>query len=313
MTQHQLTIELTARTEDEGKRLDKFLSEDMQIGSRAAAQWLISSGNVYVNGKQKNKSFKLTAGDTVEFRPPSREVPELKPQEIEFKVVYEDEYLAVISKPSGLVVHPSHGHYEGTLVHGLLAHFKDLSKVDRERPGIVHRLDKGTSGLMIIAKKDDVHKTIARALKNREINRQYLALVAGDIKENGKIDMPVGRHPVDRKKMDVLPTGKEAVTNFDVIKRYGDVTLLKIKLDTGRTHQIRVHMSHIGHPVIGDLLYGGKGKTSKWLGLERQFLHSLRLEFKHPVSGENMVLEDEIPPDLKKALDMLGGKRSVRC
>lgn len=304
----ELAIELITKTEDEGKRLDKFLSEDVRLGSRAIAAWLISNEKVIVNGELRNKSFKLKSGDVIKFDLPPRKIYDLKPQEIEFKVIYEDDCLAIISKPSGLVVHPSHGHQESTLVHGLLAHFKDLSKIDYARPGIVHRLDKDTSGLMIVAKKDDIHRTITEMLKNKEISRQYLALVVGDIKENGIIDMPVGRHPSDRKKMAVLPTGKQAITNFDVLKRYGDVTLLKIKLNTGRTHQIRVHMKHIGHPVAGDPLYGAKSKISKWLCLERQFLHSSHLEFEHPSTGENMIFDDPLPSDLKKALDILEKK-----
>lgn len=301
----ELVIELIAKTEDEGKRLDKFLSEDARLGSRTIAAWLISNNKVLVNRKSRSKNFKLKDGDIIEFNPPPPKIYDLKPQKIEFKVMYEDDCLAVISKPPGLVVHPSHGHHDGTLIHGLLAHFKDLSTIDLERPGIVHRLDKDTSGLMIITKKDDIHRAIAEALKNREIKRHYLALVAGDIKENGTIDVPVGRHPVNRKKMAVLPTGKKAVTNFDVTKRYGNATLLNVKLDTGRTHQIRVHMSYIGHPVVGDPLYGGKGKVSKLLGLERQFLHSFRIEFKHPVTGQEMAFEELLPPDLEKALNIL--------
>lgn len=306
------SIKLLVDNASDGERLDRFLSEDARLGSRTVAQSLINSGDVLVNGAGRSKSYKLAAGDIVEFRLPDAKKLDLKPVKVDFKIVYEDKSLAVISKPAGLVVHPSHSYEQATLVHGLLAHFETLSTIDKDRPGIVHRLDKDTSGLMIIAKREDAHRVLSDALKNRKVDRQYNVLVLGDIKDNGTIDAPVGRSHTDRKKMAVVAEGKTAQTDFDVVKRFGEATLLTAKLHTGRTHQIRAHMNYIGHPVAGDSVYGGKGKISEWLGLERQFLHSGKLKFKHPLTDEELLFEDPIPDDLQKALKILEKRLVVK-
>lgn len=298
-------IEVVVEESSDGVRLDRFLSEDARLGSRVVAQNLITAHEVHVNGLFRPKSHKLSTGDIVEFSLPQPKKLNIEPREVDFKIVYEDDFLAVISKPAGLVVHPSHSYEEATLVHGLLAHFKVLSQSESDRPGIVHRLDKDTSGLMIVAKNEDAHRGLSLALKNREVDRRYVALVLGDIMDNGQIDAPIGRSHVDRKKMAVSADGKEALTDFDVTKRFGEATLLSIKLYTGRTHQIRVHAQYIGHSVAGDQMYGGKGKISEWLGLNRQFLHSSTLKFKHPVSDEELYFEEPLPVDLQKALDIL--------
>lgn len=298
-------IKVVAGERAEGERLDKFLSEDSRLGSRAVAQGLIEQGVVFVNSEIRSKSYKVSVGDIIEFSLPEPKKIDIKPQEVEFKIVYEDEFLAVISKPAGLVVHPAHSYDEATLVHGLLAHFETLSEADGERPGIVHRLDKDTSGLMIIAKQGDAHRALSEALKQREVSRQYLSLVLGDIKDNGTVDAAIGRSQVNRKRMAVTASGKIAKTDFDVLRRFGEATFISLKLFSGRTHQIRVHMSYIGHPVVGDNMYGGMGKISSWLGLDRQFLHSARLAFKHPMTGEDLDFEEPLPGELQNALDIL--------
>lgn len=300
------TISITVDERLAGTRLDRFISENARVGSRSVAEKMIEKGFVEVNGVPKPKSHKIAANDHISFTLLPKEEVKIAPQEMEFKIFYEDKDLAVVSKPAGVVVHPSHGHTDGTLVHGLLAHFDSLSG-DGERPGIVHRLDKDTSGLMIIAKNDNSHKILSDELKARNVKRTYKALVLGDLRQGGKIDMPVGRHAKNRKKMSVTPSGREAVTYFEVEKRFVDATLVNVNLETGRTHQIRVHMNYIKHPVAGDPVYGGKGKLSEHLGLKRQFLHSIKLSFNHPVTGENLMFEDDLPEDLRSALNILGG------
>jgi len=240
---------------------------------------------------------------------PEPEVLDIAAEDIPIEIVYEDDDLAVINKPQGMVVHPAPGHYSGTLVNGLMYHLKNLSSINGIlRPGIVHRLDMNTSGLMLVAKNDKSHNFLAKCLKEHSINRIYFALVEGNIKDDsGVIDAPLGRSEKDRKKRTVTyKNSKNAVTNYWVEKRYGKYTLIKLKLETGRTHQIRVHMKHIGHPVVGDDVYGSK--TNKFL-LNGQLLHSKSIGFVHPSTGEYMEFESELPDYFQKVLKIIGGQQ----
>lgn len=296
------------QSEDNKERLDILLSKREEIPSRSFAQNLIAKELVLVNSKEVNKNYSVRTGDEVEFR--IEEVNELsaKPENIPIKVVYEDKDLIVVSKPSGMVVHPSLGHSSGTLVNAVLAHSEiTTSTGEKIRPGIVHRLDKDTSGLLLIAKNDVTHLTLSDQLKKREIKRRYIGLVAGIIKEDsGTIDAPIGRGFKNFKKMVIAGrAAREAITHFKVLRRYDKHTLLELTLGTGRTHQIRVHMAYIKHPIIGDKEYGGR-RSSQALGLERQFLHAKELEFTHPVTGEKIHIKDDLPEDLTQALKKLG-------
>lgn len=300
-------ITLKIEDNDEGKRLDSFLAHRKVVPSRSFAQNLISQGFVKIGGKPTTKNYRLKKGETVFVEIPHPKPSTVTPENIPLNIIYEDEDLIVLSKPVGLVVHPSRGHVSGTLVNALLAHTKDLSGVGGViRPGIVHRLDKNTSGLMIVAKNDRAHHVLSRALKDREIKRLYLALVHGVMEvEAGVIDAPIGRNLKTRKTMTVTERGsKRALTTFKVKERLGNYTLLQLKLETGRTHQIRVHMRYIKHPVVGDPDYGYK-KIEKNLGLTRQFLHSYRLEFVHPRTGKELSFEDELPEELMEVLKHL--------
>ncbi|HDP69406.1 MAG TPA: RluA family pseudouridine synthase [Actinobacteria bacterium] len=301
----KFNLEITIN--DEGKRLDSFLALYEAIPSRSFAQNLIQKGFVKVNDKLTSKNHRLNKGEIVSFEIPPPELSSMVPEKISLNIKYEDKDIIVISKPAGLVVHPSHGHPGGTLVNALLAHTRDLSGIGGVlRPGIIHRLDKNTSGLIIVAKNDRSHRILSDGLKNMKIKRFYLALVHGvlDI-DSGTIDAPVGRSSKARKKMSVTERrSKRAITTFKVKMRFSDYTLLEVKLETGRTHQIRVHMEYINHPVAGDPEYGYK-KNKKTLGLTRQFLHAYKLEFSHPLSGEKLVFEDELPGELRQVLSSL--------
>lgn len=293
---------------DAGTRLDVWVTHAARLTSRAAAQRLIAQGNVLVDGAPATKHHIVHARETVEVTVPPPEPSGVEPQDIPIDVRYEDEHLIVLSKPAGLVVHPAHGHADGTLVNALLAHTDDLAGIGGvERPGIVHRLDRDTSGLMLVAKNDRAHASLAAQLKNRTLVREYLALVHGaPPSDEGIIDAPIARSPRDRKKMGVVQGGRAARTRFKVEKRLGDFTLLRLKLETGRTHQIRVHLAHLGVPVVGDPVYGRKGDRAS-LGLERQFLHAAHLEFDHPATGERMSFDDELPGELQAVLEGLKG------
>ncbi|RJQ54135.1 MAG: RluA family pseudouridine synthase [Actinobacteria bacterium] len=293
----------TVSVGEEGQRLDRLLAGRPDVASRSAAQRLISEGHVAVNNDPCAKRDVVRAGDVVSYHiPPPREV-QLLPQPMELVVRHEDPDLIVISKPAGVVVHPSHGHDAGTIVNALLHICKDLSGVGGERrPGIVHRLDKDTSGLMLAAKNDEAHLALSRQLKRREIKRTYIALVWGTPKhEEGIIDAPIGRSARDRKRMAVVERGRHARTRFRVVERLGPFSLLELSLETGRTHQIRVHLAHIGHAIVGDRQYGPPKKAGE-LGLGRQFLHAARLELAHPRTGDRLTIEDPLPPDLEAAL-----------
>ena len=303
----------TVEKEDAGKRLDAFLAEKTEL-SRSAAARLAESGAVTVCGIKREKKHPLKEGDVIELEIPEAEEYEATPENIPLDVVYEDNDIIVINKPSGMVVHPAPGNYTGTLVNALLYHCRDsLSGIGGVmRPGIVHRIDKDTSGLLVVAKNDFAHKALSEELSYHGIEREYHALVKGGFKtESGTVDLPLGRHPVDRKKMAVLkndPTAREAVTHYEVIASYGQVTYLRLKLETGRTHQIRVHMSHLGHALIGDEVYGSNKipfeKQHASL-LDGQILHAKRLSLTHPKTGERMTFECELPDNFKKLIEIL--------
>ncbi|MDI6821703.1 MAG: RluA family pseudouridine synthase [Actinomycetota bacterium] len=297
---------IVVKASDVGQRLDAFLAKRRKIPSRSFAQNLISQGLVQVNGKIMTKHHRLKKGETISLTIPSPEEPKILPELIPLNIIYEDEDIIVLSKPAGMVVHPAYGHTTGTLVNALLAHTKDLSGIGGvKRPGIVHRLDKDTSGLMVVAKNDMAHLSLAKQVKKRKLRRIYLALVHGtfDI-DSGTIEAPIGRSPHLRKKMMVISAGRHAVTNFKVKERFKDYTLLEVDIQTGRTHQIRVHMSYIKHPVVGDPEYGYR-KARKELGLNRQFLHAHRLQFTHPGTEKSISFEDKLPEDLNKVLTLL--------
>lgn len=286
-------------------RLDAYIAKMKSDISRTMIQKLIEEGNILVNGKSKKISYKVQIGDEIELNIPEAKEIELKAENIPVEIVYEDNDIIVVNKPKGMVVHPANGNPDGTLVNAIMAMCKDsLSGIGGEiRPGIVHRLDKDTSGLLIVAKNDKAHINMSEQIKNREVKKIYIALVRGVVSENeATINMPIGRSTKDRKKMAVRKDGKEAVTHFKVLKRYNKYTLLEVKIDTGRTHQIRVHMAEIGHPVVGDMVYSN-GKNE--FGVEGQMLHAKSLDFRHPITGKQMHLEAELPEYFEKVLEQL--------
>jgi 23S rRNA pseudouridine1911/1915/1917 synthase len=293
--------------EESGERLDQFVTRLTGM-TRAQAQRLISSGAVRVNGSAQPKHYRLRPGDYVGVEPFEPQPAEPVAQSIPINIVYQDKCLAVISKPAGLVVHPAAGHREGTLVNALLYAIEDLSGVGGVlRPGIVHRLDRDTSGLMVVAKNDSSHATLQKMVRGRELKRLYLALVHGvPATRLATIDAPVGRNPGNRKKMAVTGEGgRPALTHFQVIKHYPEAALLEVELVTGRTHQIRVHLAYIGYPVVGDPEYGIHGALERELELKRQFLHAYKISFPHPETGEELSFEDPLPEDLESALRRL--------
>ena len=293
-------LRVTALTS--GDRLDKFISEQSNGDiTRSGAVKLIESGSCLVNGKAEGKNYKLKAGDEVTVVIPEPEEIDILPEDIPLDIVYEDEHLLVVNKPKGMVVHPAPGHYSGTLVNALMYHCRDsLSGINGEiRPGIVHRIDKDTSGLLIVAKDDIAHNGLAEQIKEHSFTREYEAVVNGSVKEDGTIDAPIGRHKTDRKKMCVTPeNSRNATTHYFVIRNYGNYTHLRLRLETGRTHQIRVHMAYIGHSVVGDEVYGN-GKP-KWL--MGQCLHARKIGFIHPVSGEYLEFDSPLPEYFTKLL-----------
>ena len=319
-----MTRELTAATEHAGVRLDAFLSADGAL-TRSQAARLIAEGRIRVNGKPAAKSARLSGGETVTVDVPQLRETALPPQDIPLDVVYEDDDVIVVNKPTGLVVHPAPGHPDGTLVNALLHHCGDsLSGIGGEkRPGIVHRIDKDTSGLIIAAKNDLAHAALAAQLKDHSLARTYVCIVCGKIKDHslsrtyeclvtgnmkqdsGTVDAPIGRSSADRKKMAVVPTGRRAVTHWEVVARYPGVTHLRCRLETGRTHQIRVHMAYIGHPILGDTVYGAKKPVP---GLTGQCLHATGLRFVHPRTGEPVELHCPLPPEFTAMLQKLQNK-----
>ena len=298
--------EYTVTKNNIGERLDNYASSlDVKL-SRTMCKKLINENLIKVNEKAQKESYKVKLGDKVSITIEEPKETKIKAQDIPLDIVYEDNDIIVINKPKGMVVHPGNGNHDNTLVNAVLAHAKgSLSGIGGEiRPGIVHRLDKDTSGLLIVAKNDEAHIKMSNEIKNHEVTKIYTALVKGNIQEDeATIDMPIARSKQDRKKMAVDKDGKSAVTHIKVIKRYGKYTLLRIKIDTGRTHQIRVHMSQIGHPVVGDETYSN-GKNE--FNVKGQMLHSTILEFKHPITGKQMYLEAKLPQyfqDILKKLD----------
>lgn len=296
---------IIVQNNEKGVRLDSYITKKLNDLSRANIQRLIEDGNILVNSAKQKISYKVNSGDKIEITIPEPKKIDLKPQDIKVEIVYEDNDIIVVNKPKGLVVHPAVGNPDGTLVNAIMNICKDsLSGIGGEvRPGIVHRLDKDTTGLLIVAKNDKAHINLSEQIKNREVKKIYIALVRGNIPENeATINMPIGRSTKDRKKMAVVKNGKEAVTHFKVIDRFKNYTLLEIKIDTGRTHQIRVHMAEIGYPVVGDIVYSN-GKNE--FGVEGQMLHAKSLDFKHPITGKNMHLEAELPKYFKDIIDKL--------
>ena len=289
-----------------GERLDAYLARAVPDLTRSAAQRLIEEGCVLRNGKPAKKNDKLNTGDAIDVTIPEVKETEIVPTQIPLDIVYEDEDVLVINKPKGLVVHPAAGHQEDTLVNGLLfAKAGELSGINGElRPGIVHRIDKDTSGLLAVAKNDLAHTVLASQLKDHTMARTYDAIVCGSLKEDsGTVDAPIGRHPTDRKKMCVIArNSKEAVTHWEVVKRYRGYTHIRCKLETGRTHQIRVHMAYIGHPILGDTVYGHKKPE---LGLDSQCLHAGALCFKHPRDGRPVMVFAPLPEYFQNVLAKL--------
>ena len=283
-----------------GERIDSFLAKRLDL-TRTRVQELIKSEQVKVNNKKVKSSYKIEENDEIEVIIPEIEEVEIMPEDIKIDIVFEDKDIAIINKQAGLVVHPAQGHYSGTLVNAILYHIKDLSGINGEiRPGIVHRLDKDTSGLIIIAKNDKAHLELTNMFQNKEIKKTYLAIVKGKLnKKKGRIVTQIGRDRNDRKKMAVLDSltqGKNAITNFRVIDQNERFSLVKVDIETGRTHQIRVHMKYMGCPILGDAVYGRVDSE------KRQMLHAYKLEFLHPITKEKMEIIAELPDDFKKAL-----------
>jgi 23S rRNA pseudouridine1911/1915/1917 synthase len=298
---HRITVE----PEAQGIRLDVYLARCLSF-SRSRIQQLIEAGEVRIQGRAVRPSYRVRAGDEVEVRIPPPEPPALVPESLPVRILYEDEDLAVVDKPAGIAVHPGAGRLRGTLVNALLARLDRLSGVGGPlRPGIVHRLDKGTSGLLVVAKNDAAHAALASQFARRTARRTYLALLRGEVPwEEKTVSAPIGRHPVRRKEMAVVPTGRPATTHFQVLERFHGYTLVACRLQTGRTHQVRVHAKHMGYPVAGDPVYGSRGE----LGLGRQFLHASELVLAHPRTGERLVFTSELPEELQEVLRALRGK-----
>ncbi|MBS5856963.1 MAG: RluA family pseudouridine synthase [Clostridia bacterium] len=291
--------------EQVNKRIDAYIAEKYEDISRVAIQRLIETEKILVNGKKVKSSYKVQVNDKITMEEEKAVEIELKAQDIPVEIIYEDGDIIVVNKPKGMVVHPANGNPDGTLVNAIMSICKDsLSGIGGEiRPGIVHRLDKDTSGILIVAKNDKAHINLSQQIKEHKVKKTYIALVKGIVKENNAtINMPIGRSEKDRKKMAVTKKGKEAITHFKVLKRYDKYTLLEINIETGRTHQIRVHLSQIGYPIVGDEVYS-KGKN-EW-NIKGQCLHAKSLDFKHPITNEDMHLEAKIPQYFEKILEEL--------
>ncbi len=295
------------KKEEANKRIDSFLAKREEELSRVAVQRLLEEEKILVNGKKTKASYKTQENDKITIKQEKPKEIELKAQDIPVEIIYEDKDIIVVNKPKGMVVHPANGNPDGTLVNAIMAICKDsLSGIGGEiRPGIVHRIDKDTSGILIVAKNDKAHINLSEQIKNHEVKKTYLAMVRGIVKENeATINMPIGRSTKDRKKMAVTQTGKEAITHFKVLERHPkhNCTLLEVKIETGRTHQIRVHLSQIGYPIIGDTTYSN-GKN-EW-GIGGQTLHAKSLKFKHPTTGQEMFLEAKLPKYFQELLEGL--------
>lgn len=300
-------MEHIIREEEANQRIDKVIASMHDEWSRTQVQQWIKDGYVLVNGQKVKANYKVSLNDVIEIAIPEPEILDVEPEEMDLDIFYEDKDIIVVNKPKGLVVHPAPGHFHGTLVNGLLAHCKDLSGINGVlRPGIVHRLDKDTSGLLVAAKNDKAHEELAKQLSEKTMVRKYQALVHGVIPHDiGTIDAPIGRDPKNRQQMAVVDNGKPAVTHFRVLERFRDFTYIECRLETGRTHQIRVHMKYIGYPIAGDPKYGPR----KTLDLDGQALHAGFLGFVHPRTGEYMEFEAPLPCYFKELLTRLRNNR----
>jgi len=294
------------KEENNQLRLDKALANQTEL-SRSLLTELIRDAKVLVNGEVKKAKYKVQTGDRIDVEIPKDEVLDIVAEDLPLEIVYEDLQVAVVNKPQGMVVHPAAGHASGTLVNALMYHIKDLSSINGViRPGIVHRIDKDTSGLLMVAKNDKAHESLAAQLKDKSSKRRYLAIVHGEIpNDKGTIEAPIGRNPKERKKQAVVSGGKPAITHFEVLERFLGYTLVALRLETGRTHQIRVHMNYIGHPVAGDPLYGPNKTLTPNHG---QFLHAETLGFEHPTTGEFMEFQAEVPEIFAEQLKKLRGQ-----
>lgn len=314
MSVHTNKIERSATVSDDcfGKRLDQVAVKLFSEFSRSRLQQWIKQGQLTVNGEVQVPKFKLQGGERLELSAELQQEGDWEAQDIALNIVYEDEHLLVINKPAGLVVHPAAGNRDGTVLNALLHHCPELDSVPRA--GIVHRLDKDTTGLMVVAKSLQAHADLVAQLQERTVHREYEAVAVGVLTGGGVVDAPIGRHPKQRKKMAVVSGGKEARTHYRVLKRFEGHTYIRLKLETGRTHQIRVHMAHIKYPLVGDALYGGRFKIHKGAStemqdflrhFERQALHARELGLHHPQTGENMLWESELPDDMQQLLKVL--------
>jgi 23S rRNA pseudouridine1911/1915/1917 synthase len=294
-----LSLRLRVPDEAAGERLDRFLARVPEVGSRAVAERLLAAGDVRVDGSAREKSHRLSGGEQVELEPPVAPPAELEPEQMSLVVPYEDEHLLVVDKPAGIVVHPSAGHATGTLAHGLVGH-EAAGGDEPGRPGIVHRLDRDTSGLLVVARSPEAHRRLQKLVRRRALERDYLALVVGRPRSRaGRIEAPIGRDRNDRTRHSLdTDRPRDAVTHLELAELLPRHALLRVRLETGRTHQIRVHLAAIDLPVAGDPVYGRPGE----LGLERQFLHAARLAFPHPFTGERIEVESPLPSDLETAL-----------
>ena len=301
-------LTLQVNNDAAGSRVDAYLAANLENVTRSAAQRLLEEGRVTCGGRPLAKNYRLTGTEIIEVALPDPEPVDVEPQDIPLDVVYEDGDVIVVNKPKGLVVHPAPGHPDGTLVNALLHHCGDsLSGVGGElRPGIVHRIDRDTSGLIIAAKNDFAHQGLATQLADHTLSRTYECIVVGNLRsDSGTVDAPIGRSPADRKKMAVVPNGRRAVTHWEVIARYPGHTHVRCRLETGRTHQIRVHMAHIGHPILGDTVYGAKKAVP---GLQGQCLHAVALRFIHPRTGEMVEVTCPLPEEFRTQLRKLAAR-----
>jgi len=302
MEEYQLIVE----NNDEIDRIDKYLAKKVHL-SRSQLQDLIDKGYIKVNGVTVKSSYKVKPGDIINVIIPPPEDTDIIPKDIPIQVIYEDNDLLVVNKPRGMVVHPAHGHYQDTLVNALLYKVKDLSGIGGElRPGIVHRLDKDTTGLLVVAKNDFSHQKLSEQLKNRTLKRVYWALCEGEIPwDEKRVELPMARHPVYRKKMAIVYGGKISITNFKVLERFKGYTLVSASLETGRTHQVRLHLSHLGFPIVGDEIYG---RIDKRFGIKGQLLHAKEISFIHPRTSERMSFSAPLPSDFERVLSLLRQK-----
>ncbi len=303
------SMDFVITKEQSGARIDKFLTDSIPQWSRSLLQKLLGEGQVLVNGSTVSSHYKIRNGDCIHVCDWEPQKTEIVPEEIPLDILYEDDWLLVINKPKGMVVHPSAGHTSGTLVNAVMYHCDgQLSGINGQlRPGIVHRIDKDTTGALVVCKDDQTHRALALQLKEHTIDRKYRAIVMGRLTEDGSIDAPIGRHPVDRKKMAVnYRNGKQAVTHYHVLDTFRDYTYLECSLETGRTHQIRAHMASIGHPLLGDTSY----TKAKWpWKLEGQVLHAMTLGFMHPETGEKLFIEAPLPPYFSELLETLSSQK----